>query len=324
MSFRALCLTENPQLKRTLRRSLHGAGSVVEFVGSAQALEENLAAGPDEPDLIVLDPTGRRDVDLDRLGRLARSEVIFIGESLENEDVMALLRRGTLNHVISDPVIEDGDALVVTSGKVFARGRAGVDIFGLEKDLAWGALVHERQVATYDEKREALLEIASYAAEVGARRQIVARIESVTDELLMNALYDAPAARAGLELPVAPDVGHVPHPRPPIAADAAPALLRYACDGRQLAVSVRDSYGELRKASILDHIERALTMRGSPQLKPSGGAGLGLYFVVTSVTRFIANIAPGRATEVIGLFDIKATGRDQEGCARSMHIFTAP
>jgi hypothetical protein len=38
--------------------------------------------------------------------------------------------------------------------------------------------------------------------------------------------------------------------------------------------------------------------------------------------RFVANIDPGRLTEVIGLFDLDATGREQESCARSLHIFT--
>jgi hypothetical protein len=219
----------------------------------------------------------------------------------------------TLDHLISEGSPDEIE-LVVTSQKLISG-----DIFGLEKYLAWGALVHERWVASYDEKREALLEVAAYAAEVGARRQVVGRIESVADELLMNALYDAPAARLGVTPP-----SPVGHDLRPSAGDGEPALMRYACDGRYLALSVRDGYGELRKEAILDHIERARAMKGSPQLKPSGGAGLGLYFVITSVTRFVANIDPGRATEVIGLFDLKAAGRDQEGCARSLHIFTAP
>jgi hypothetical protein len=317
MTFRTVCLTENVQLKRTLRRSLHGAGSLVEFVPTARALEERITGGV-EPDLIVIDPDGRRAVDLERLGRLGRAQVIFVGESIERDDVLSSLRAGSLNHVISDTFDLDPEALVVTSGKLFRSA----DIFGIEKYLAWGALVHEREVRSYDQKREALIEIAAYAADTGARRQVVARVESVTDELLMNALYDAPAARHGIAATSAP-LGHAAHPTTADGADAPPARLRYACDGRQLAVSVRDAYGELRKEAILDHIERARAMRGSPQLKPSGGAGLGLYFVITSVTRFIANIAPGIATEVIGLFDIKAAGREQEACARSLHIFTA-
>jgi hypothetical protein len=268
-----------------------------------------LAGREREPDLIVLDAQSRREVDLRQLSSLLRSQIIVVGESLEHEEVLSLLREKALNHVFADSFSGAGpsedEALVITSGKVFQR-----DIFGVEKYLAWGALVHERVVPSYERKREALLEVAAYATDVGARRQVVARVETVTDELLMNALYDAPAIRYG-----AAQRTHIAE---------SPAVLRYACDGRYLGVSVRDGYGELRKDAILDHILRARAMRGTPQLKPSGGAGLGLYFVLTSVARFIANVAPGQLTEVIGLFDIKATGREQEGCARSLHMFMSP
>jgi hypothetical protein len=313
LSFTALCLTDNVQLRRTLRRSLQGAGSAVEFPASASELAERLAT--QVPDLIVLDPQSRRAVDLGHLSSLGGTEVMVVGESIAEEDVLSLLREPVLNHVFSNVTGSEEETLVVTSGKV-RRG----EIFGVEKYLAWGALVHERAVKTYEAKREALLEVAAYAAEVGARRQLVARIESVADELLMNALYDAPAIHHGTAMADAQKARHGWRAE----ERESPAILRYACDGRYLGVSVRDSYGELRKDAILDHILRARAMKGSPKIKPSGGAGLGLYFVITSVTRFIANIAPGRLTEVIGLFDIKATGRDQEACARSLHIFTAP
>jgi hypothetical protein len=182
-------------------------------------------------------------------------------------------------------------------------------------------LVRERQVMSYDDKRDSLLEIADYAKDMGARRQTVARIESVTDELLMNALYDAPAIRYG----VRPRISERSRSGfGPLGGE--PAYLRYACDGRYLAISVRDNYGELRKEAILDHLMRARAGKGTP-LSPDEegrGAGLGLYFILSSVTRFIANISPGVMTEVVCLFDIKAAGRDQEGCARSLHIFVAP
>jgi CheY-like chemotaxis protein len=325
MTFRAICLTGNPLLRRTLRRTLQAAGTHVEFADKpiefVSELDEEQA-----PDLIVVDPESRRVVDMDRLGKLkTRSQIVVIGESIEKEDVLTLLRSVGFNHVISDigaePAVElprgqiDEDDLVVTSGKMF-KG----DIFGLEKYLAWGAFVHERLVKSYEEKRDVLLEIAEHAKEVGVRRQVIAKIESVTDELLMNALYDAPAIRYG----VAPRISERSRAGLGPIGDE-PALLRWACDDRYFAVSVRDNYGELRKDAILDHIARARAMKGSPQHKPNGGgAGLGLYFVITSVTRFIANISPGQLTEVVGLFDIKSTGREQDACAKSLHIFTTP
>jgi CheY-like chemotaxis protein len=314
MAHRAVCVTGNPVLRRTLRRTLQAAGSVVELLDDAQSLD--LSAKP-APDLIVFDKESRRGIDAVQLSQKLGDEtkIVILGESLEEESVLDLLRAGQVNHIIAEQSEPSEEELVVTSVKAL-KG----DIFGLEKYLAWGALVHEREVVTYDDKRDALLEVSEYAKDMGARRQTIARIESVADELLMNALYDAPAIRYGVRARITErsrsGVG-------PLGGE--PASLRYACDGRFFAVSVRDNYGELRKDAILDNLSRARAERGTPQIDDSGagrGAGLGLYFILSSVTRFIANISPGHMTEVVCLFDIKAAGRDQDGCARSLHIFT--
>jgi hypothetical protein len=313
MTHRAVCVTGNPALRRTLRRTLQAAGSIVEFADSAESIDPEAA-----PDLLVLDPTSRRGMDArlltEKLG--ASTKVVMLGESLQEDAILDLLRSTPFNHVISELTEPSEEELVVTSVKVL-KG----DIFGLEKYLAWGVLVREREVMSYDDKRDALLEVSEYAKDMGARRQTVARIESVCDELLMNALYDAPALRYGVRPRISErsraGVG-------PLGGE--PAVLRYGCDGRHLAVSVRDNYGELRKEAILDNLARARAEKGTPQSPDDDGrgAGLGLYFILSSVTRFIANICPGVMTEVVCLFDIKAAGRDQEGCARSLHIFVVP
>jgi len=136
----------------------------------------------------------------------------------------------------------------------------------------------------------------------------------------MNALYDAPAARAGRARALGERLG--------TPAPEAEALLRWAADGRYFAVSVQDDFGELHKAAILDHVSRARSERGRPrsaeEAGDGAGAGLGLYFILSSVTRFVANIEPGKRTEVVCMFDLKTSGRDAESCARSLHVFEPP
>jgi hypothetical protein len=296
-------LTGDQLLARTLRRTL--AGSQVEVCETAAELMDR-----EPPDMVVLDARSRRDVDWDRLSAWG-AKVVVVADSLERDDILALLHGAGIDHLMAglDDAEED---LVVTSGKVAKK-----DIFGLEKYLAWGAAIVDREVRSYEEKRDVLLELAAFAEGIGVRRQVVARIEAVADELLMNALYDAPALRYGVEPRIAEraraGLG-------PLGDEA--VFLRWGCDGQKLALSVRDNYGELRKDAILEHLARARAGRGAPQAKPGGGAGLGLHFVVSSVTELVANIAPGRTTEMIALFDVKATGRDSPGYARSLHIFT--
>jgi hypothetical protein len=279
-----------------------------------------------------------------------RGRVVVLGGSLDDRELVAMLRERALDHVIADSGSPDEHELAVTSAKLHSG-----DIFGLEKYLAWGVAVTEIEVSGYDEKVHAIDELGRAADSLGARRRLVTRIQSTADELLMNALYDAPAAGAaaaargargtGRTPAVAPEPGGPPNGNAQSngaasangaasttgtangtanangGAAAPTALLRYGCDGRHLAVSVLDRFGSLDKRAVLDAVLRARAELGRPRAQ--GGAGLGLYFVLSSVTRFIVNLQPGRQTEVVCLFDLRERERDAAGWARSLHVFTA-
>jgi hypothetical protein len=310
---RAICVTSDLTLRKTLRRTLQAGGSTVEFLDELPGLDACNAA------IVFIDRACRKATPLPQLMQIVgeKGTLIVLGDSLEDEEVVSILRNTSLNHIITDSDKPDEVELVVTSAKLLSG-----DIFGLQKYLAWGAKVHEADINTYEEKRVALLTVAQHAKKVGARRHVIGKIESVTDELLMNALYDAPAVRDGT---TPQQHGGTPTEVTANCAEEA-ALMRYACDGRYFAVSVQDNYGELHKEAILDHLSRARAEKGAPKFTNSAtsasGAGLGLYFILSSVTRFIANIDYGHRTEVICLFDLHQSGRQASSCARSLHIFT--
>ena len=294
---RALCVVRDPALRRTLRRTLTAAGSPVEFRESIDQIDVQPGT------LLFIDSECRDAAELTVLAQMAGvgGRIVILRDSLADPELLEMLQKQPLDHLISDSEVPDEMELVVTSVKLLSG-----DIFGLEKYLSWGARVTEVELSTYEEKRAALADLGRVATEVGARRQLVTKIESSADELLMNALYDAPATRA--------DDGAGPPPPK--------ALLRYASDGRHFAVSVLDRYGALDKRTILDSVARARAESGKPKVE-GRGAGLGLYFVMASVTRFIANIQPGERTEVVCLFDLRERGRDAGPWARSLHIFTS-
>ena len=302
---RAVCLTRSAALRRTLRRTFHATGTDVEFA-------DDLTGADPADAVIVVDRAACTGLGEAGVARIADSRgLIVIGGSIEDDEVLTALRRARWNHAILEPEEPEDTELVVTTTKL----RSG-DLFGLEKYLAWGVSIDERTVTDYDGKRDAVEAVAASAREAGARRTTVARIENVTDELLMNALYDAPAAALGERATGA---------TPWSTAPGKPVRLRWACDGRHFAVSVEDGYGALTKADILDHRAAARARRGAPRTGSDGraGAGLGLYFVLAAVTRFVANLEAGQRTEVVCLFDLRLSGIASEACARSLHVFGA-
>jgi hypothetical protein len=211
--------------------------------------------------------------------------VVVVGDDLDDDSLIALMLDAPVSHFVEDP----GDRTLEVASEKLASG----DVWGLEKYLTPGASVAERVVRSELEKRRAMDEVCAWAESVGARRAAVHRIASVIDELLMNALLAAPAA-----------------PR---------AVLRWASDDRSLALSVLDDSGTLRQRDLIDHVRRGRRERGRPQPSHAGGAGLGLYLVVANVTGLVVNIAPGRRTEMVCLFDRASLSRP-----RSLHVFAGP
>ena len=235
--------------------------------------------------------------------RGATVPVVVVGDDLDDDGLITLMLEAPVSHLVGDP--NDGD-LGITSEKLISG-----DLFGLEKYVATGSRIGERVISSDAEKRSAMSEVCAWAEAVGARRPIVHRLASVIDELLMNALHDAPRES-----------------QPTLALDpSAPlekrAVLRWASDTRTLAVSVGDAFGALRQRDVIDHVRRARDERGRPELGEPG-AGLGLYLVLANVASLIVNVDPGHRTEVVCLFDLaKNERRAVDSAVRSLHVFAA-
>lgn len=297
-NLRALCRVASARLRRSLERTLRAAG--YDLLGEEEETEL---------DLLFIDQETRRALGADQLAAMmaAGGSVVILGDSLEDEEVVRLLQRDGLNHLISEHEAPDEAELLVTTVKL-----ASGDIFGVEKYLPWGAKVHHRQIDSYREKSATISEVVGHAKKLGARTAVLGRIEQVVDELLMNAMYDAPAARRGV--PTSEQMASVQE------AGCEGVELRFGCDGRYLVVSASDPFGELDKSDIFQHFERARRER-APRQEAGGGAGLGLHIVLSSVSRFIANVDPGVQTEVVCVFDLMQSGRNVQSCASSVHVF---
>jgi anti-sigma regulatory factor (Ser/Thr protein kinase) len=309
----AVCVTTDPVLRRVIRRTLSAADIKPVFAASC---DEALAEAARKPFVIVVDQLAAPTADIEALlGRIDwEAKVLVIGDLQLRTETLALLEHERCDNLLNRTEPVEEDELVVTSVKLL-----GNDIFGLEKYLTWGTVIRELEVSSYDEKRAAIEELAEFASGIGCRRRIVDRIEMVTDELLMNALYDAPATHHGrkrseyLNLAV-PGGGPVTD---------RPVSLKYACDGRYMVLSVLDRFGTLRKEKIVEHLRRATQRDGRPLKESEPGAGLGLYLIMNLVSRFVANIEPGKATEVICLMDLRKPSRKLRQFTGSVNIFFA-
>lgn len=176
------------------------------------------------------------------------------------------------------------------------------DIFGIWKAIPWGAQVHSMLVNSHNERTRALAAVEQYLGALRVRGKHSDAIRLATDELLMNALYNAPVGSSG---PLFAEVA--PKDRSSLRLER-PVIMQLASDGARVAVGVRDSFGSLARATVLSTLKRCMQSPDQIDRKTSG-AGLGLYMVASNSTEVIINVLPGTATEVICVFDLQSPGQ---------------
>lgn len=219
-----------------------------------------------------------------------RAHVTIVTPSAKLSELTEYLRDDRINHVVVGDELEDG--VFVTAQKLLTG-----DIFGIEKYLPEGTPVHYERLRDFEGRGKAIQTVLDFAEGAKMRRQVRSAIGQVCEELLMNALYDAPVDEEGRAIFAEVD----PHDRTKMRTPR-PVSIRYAATDDSFAVAVRDRFGRLAKNTILAYIEKCITSPNQIDRK-TYGAGLGLYLVANAAASYVVNVAYGIATEVVCTFD---------------------
>jgi CRP-like cAMP-binding protein len=191
------------------------------------------------------------------------------------------------------------------------------DYFGLEKYLNWGVDVQRASITGSSCRAELIHQMSEYFKSVGLRKRVIESAEFVGEELLMNAIYDAPRDDSGN-----PKYNHLPRSEEVKLEESERGFFRYACDGVLAALSVEDPFGALDREVILSYLNRG----SQPDLDlgtheaQKGGAGLGLFQVIETADLIVYNVKKGLRTEVIALFNVDLSQSKKDG-APSFHFF---
>ena len=144
-------------------------------------------------------------------------------------------------------------------------------------------------------KREARFDrIQQFFAKQGLSPRTLGAIHEVCEELVMNALYDAPYERKFFAAPV-PRTEDVVMP-PDRACE-----ISYGIERGNAFVRVRDTFGSLSRARLLQVLDRCSA--GAVSLDESrGGAGLGMWRIFSTASTIAISVVPGVLTDIcVGL-----------------------
>jgi len=306
-----LLCTADRGATRTLTGHLRGAGNEVLAAADGAAACDLVAARA--VDLVLVDsaePAAGRLID----AASGRAPVVVLSAGGDAAILLDLVCDRGVEHVLA----RDGGGLddlarevVVTAEKIL-RG----DLFGIEKYLpGFGVELATAEVTNATDRDRLVETIGDHAEWLGAGREARRAIAAIVDELVTNAIYDAPRDAAGR-----PRYLSVDRRTKIQLAPWEHVLVRWGSDGEVLALSVTDWFGALRPEHVRSALRRCLT-EGDQIEQKAGGAGIGLYTALAHAGQLVVNIDRGERTEIIAIVDLRRRAAGARRAGRSLHLF---
>jgi hypothetical protein len=252
-------------------------------------------------------------------GRYADAPLLVIAPDYRRALLFELLGGKALNHCIAKqgalaaglPLIDETE-LIVTCNKLLTN-----DIFGLSKYVrVWGVEVSSATMAHAEDREVVLSDLDRFIRAVDCNSVIAQAVLMTADELLMNAIFNAPRGENG-----APKYAHLNRHEKFKLDEREKVRVSYACDGRYIALSVSDNFGSLSRDVIFHYLRDSIEGRAATMESKDGGAGLGIHMLSHAVTQLVFNVQPGSRTEVIALFYVRNGPRAFREAGRSLNIF---
>jgi len=190
------------------------------------------------------------------------------------------------------------------------------DFFGLEKYLAWGTEVKSLTITKSADRQPSNDQMQEYFKAMGIRGTLIERLQVAAEEMMMNAVYDAPQDATGKA-----KYNHLPRSTPIDLHEREFPTFKFGSDGNMLAISVTDPFGGINRNLIAKYIKSCYEGNAGSLNTGKGGAGRGLHQILESCDFTIFNVQPGKKTEVIGLFDIDASIQKKDTRPRFQFFF---
>lgn len=233
--------------------------------------------------------------------------VAVIPESLE-EYFSELLPRAYPNNFLADNRPIDVQELVVTIRKLISNQIFGIDKYDVHPE-------ETVKLHSSSEKYPVIERVRSFFLKHNISERIVRNMELILNELLMNAMFDAPMAANGSR-PYAHLDRSVDFD---FKAGEGPSL-SYGVGKSYFGVSVSDPFGKLNKETFFSYVNRCFSERSILEGRGTG-AGMGLFLVFKSLDKMIINVEADRQTEVIALIEHGTTLGELKKRQHSFHYF---
>jgi hypothetical protein len=186
---------------------------------------------------------------------------------------------------------------------VMAAGRERA--FGLESLLIPGTKTQILKLTSSDQKQQVAEAVKTYLLQAQFQTRIATLIANAVDEIIMNAIFDAPIDETGRTIYTATPRSTV------VKLEGKSAVeIQVGFDGAYFGVTAIDHFGSLDKSKMLAHVAKNYSAQQYKVRAASSGAGLGLATIYRSGGSFFMASEMRERTEVTLFFKRTSSYRE--------------
>lgn len=286
-----LIVTPDRKMQRTVQRILGPTGYRIDV---ADALEQGIRLMQHHaPVLVVVDGTAASSPAADAFFAEAKARGAEACMTLLATEAAArmprILELGAITNLLVHPMPVLAEELTTTVHKLIHG-----DLFGADKYLLWGTALQTHTLTRASQRSQLVARLSEDVRARGQSARVASMAMLVADELLSNAVHNAPVDERGV------------HVRKDMRRDVEIELvgretvqLRWGCDARYLAIEVNDQFGSLDRETVL------AALATNDIRHTGGGAGMGITLAYRSCDHLVFNLSPGTRSEIIALIDVR-------------------
>lgn len=231
------------------------------------------------------------------------ANAIFFLSSHVLEKVPYLIRSPLFGHYLFRHYNDVGEA-----GKYYGRIVAAMvsdKAFGLAKLLKEGTKIQSVKLQSTIQKQSAVDAVKNYVIAGRFQTRMATVIANAVDELLMNAMFDAPVDNLGRHLYTST------HRATSMKLEGKQGVeIQVGFDGSYVGITAIDFFGSLDKAKLLSHLAKIYTEHEYRVKASIAGAGIGLATVFRSGGSFFFVSESQVRTEVTVFFKRSSSFRE--------------
>lgn len=187
------------------------------------------------------------------------------------------------------------------------------DNFGPEADKQF--TFYSRRFTEAQEKRSMIDEIDRALSERVKATSLRADIMTISDELITNAIFNAPFVDLDNK-----SSGASREDRSTRMHEGMYGEIFMASDAERVLVVCRDTYGTLNPHKMLTRVRNCYVTGVAANINMSGGgAGIGSYMIFNSSISFFVAVHAGKCTVVGCVLPLKGSSRAREAMLKNLH-----